>query len=65
MMNAQVHRFRDFVAVHVGDGRTVYLKPEEARAIASAMQDCAADVTACKFTESDFKTARFEFEGEK
>lgn len=30
-VSAQVHRFRDYVALYVGTGETVYLKPADAR----------------------------------
>lgn len=52
----QVHRFREKVAVHVGDGATTYLTPEQARALADALTRCADDTEARRFTESEFPT---------
>jgi hypothetical protein len=38
---AQVHRFHDKVAVHVGGGETVYFTPKAARKLAKAMNAAA------------------------
>ena len=55
--SAQVHRFREAVAFWVKspEGRkapTVYLTPDLARQLASALLACADDVEARPFTES-------------
>lgn len=44
---AHVRRYKRRVGVHLGNGnRTVYLLPGEAKAIASAISRCAADIKA-------------------
>ena len=53
---ARVHRFRDSVAVSIGDGSTVYLSPRLAHALASAIERHAADVGAVPFTDSRLAT---------
>ena len=57
---AQVHRFHDAVAVHVGDGQTVYLSPEIARKLGKAIMLCAGDCVALSFQESNFKTVEID-----
>lgn len=42
----QVHRFRDHVAVNLGNGPTVYLTPQEARALARALNKAAREIAA-------------------
>lgn len=49
---AQVHRFRDAVAVYLGPGRTTYLTPRDAARLAKALNVTARDVTARPFQES-------------
>lgn len=61
---AQIHRFHDAVAVHVGDGQTVYLSPEIARKLGKALMLCAGDCVALTFQESNFKTVEIK-EGDK
>ena len=51
---AQVHRFRDKVAIHVGDGQTVYLSPEVAKELGEALIECAEDVENYRFVDSPF-----------
>lgn len=43
-ISAQVHRFRDHVALYVGNGETVYITPADARTLADALNACADDV---------------------
>ena len=59
---AQIHRFRDAVALHIGEGETVYLRPREARRIARYLNAAAKDVQARPFGESEFKTQSFDLE---
>lgn len=63
---AQIHRFRDRVALYVrndeGDGVTVYLTPADARRIARALNAGAREVKALPFAQSQFRT--IEFDGE-
>lgn len=57
---AQVHRFRDFVAGHIGRGPTEYLTPKEARAIAKALIECARSIEKESFCGSGFTTRNFD-----
>ena len=41
---AQVHRFREKVAVHVGDGSTQYLSPSAAEKLGRALIEAAENV---------------------
>lgn len=49
---ARVHRFHDKVAMHIGDGSTVYVTPEFAQALAEKLLAFAHDCMTTKFTES-------------
>lgn len=51
-LSAQVHRFRDSVAIHVGNGETVYLTPAMARILSRALLKAAQSVKREKFTDS-------------
>ncbi len=53
---AQIHRFRDTVAIYLGDGSTVYLEPLQAVKIANKMKACAKDIKSNGFASSEFKT---------
>ena len=55
-MNAQLHRFRDQVAIHLGDGQTQYLTVKQARAIARQLNKCSKDIDNNSFQQSTFKT---------
>ena len=57
---AQVHRFGDEVAVWLGDGKTIYLTPKAANAIADAMHQCTNDISCNKFTNSAFGTVNVD-----
>ena len=59
-MKAQVHRFRDKVALYVGNGDTVYLDRNTAEMIAQALDDCATDVGNNPFTRSEFQTREID-----
>lgn len=54
--NAQIHRFRDLVAIYLQNGATVYLTPLQAQQIADALTKCALDVVHTDFVNSKFKT---------
>lgn len=58
---AQVHRFRDAVALHVGTGETVYLTPREARQLTRAMNRVARSCDSEPFAASSGLTAEFVF----
>ena len=58
---AQVHRFRDSVAVHLGTGETVYLTPREARQFTRAINKVARSCDSESFAESAGNTHAFEF----
>ena len=53
---AQIHRFRDAIALSVGTGQTVYMGPKEARKIAKALIVAARSVEREAFTQSNCPT---------
>ncbi len=53
---AQVHRFREYVAVYLGNGETVYLEPNTALEISNKLAECVLDIKKNTFTASEFKT---------
>lgn len=56
MKNAQIHRFRDTVAIALpGKGQTVYVSRQEAAAIARALNAAGRDIKARPFADSQFK----------
>lgn len=60
---AQVHRFRDKVAVSLETGETAYLSATEARQIAKAMNAAAREISAgIPFTESSVGTVQITLE---
>lgn len=61
-VHAQVHRFRDRVAIYTGTGATVYLTPKDARRLARAINTCARSCDREAFTESTCGTHSFTFE---
>lgn len=63
MVNAQVHRYRDSVAVYLGKGQTVYLTPKEARQFARAINKTAKSCQSETFAQSTCGTTEFAFEG--
>lgn len=52
----QVHRFRDYVAVYVGTGETVYIERETAMALGNALIECADDINEREFINSTFNS---------
>lgn len=57
MTNIETHRFGDYVALSVpGNGETLYLSAQEARALSKALLAGAKDVRAVKFTDSHYNT---------
>lgn len=62
-VHAQVHRFRDDVAIYLGKGETVYLTPKEARQLSAAINRAAKSCETETFTESTCGTTRFDFGG--
>jgi hypothetical protein len=60
---AQVHRFRDKVAVYVGGGQTVYFTPKEARKLARAINAAARSCERESFADSPSLTVNIP-EGE-
>ena len=57
---ARVHRFRDLIAVSVGDGSTTYLTPKAARQLARALNGCARSVKDSTFVQSSFGTVEIK-----
>lgn len=60
-IKAQVHRFRDHVAVYVGTGETVYIEPKQAKALAKALNKVARSCESEGFAESTAGTHEFDF----
>jgi hypothetical protein len=60
-ITAQVHRFGDFVAIHIGTGETVYLHPRQARQLSRALNRAARSCENEAFTASTCGTASFDF----
>lgn len=60
MSLAQIHRFRESVAIYLAGGKTIYLSPKEAKAIAKALNAAARDIKANPFVESGFSTVVVE-----
>lgn len=63
MKRGQVHRFRDSVAAFIGEGETVYMTPDEARAMANALSRAARSVEQERFTDSSGLTTPLLFSG--
>jgi len=57
---AQVHRFRDKVAVYVGGGETVYLNPKNARKLARALNAAARSCDRESFADSAGLTVQID-----
>ena len=57
---AQVHRFRDTVAVYVGGGETVYMSAKNARKLARALNAAARSCDQETFAESTCGTVNVE-----
>ena len=58
----QVHRFQNEIAIYLETGETVYLKPDQARALSQAIDDCWTDINNRDFVNSKFKTFRMDIE---
>jgi len=54
--SAQVHRFRDVVAISVGIGKTVYMTYQEAQQLAKALNRVAKSVKTESFADSSGNT---------
>jgi len=59
-LSADVHRFRDHVAMDVGTGETVYLTPKQARKLARALYVATRDVETHGFQDSRFDQRRID-----
>ena len=59
-LTANVHRFRDYVAVHVGTGETVYMTPKQVRSLARALYAAARDADEVEFGQSRLVTKTIE-----
>lgn len=57
---SRIHRFRDAVAVSIGDGPTRYLSATLARRIADALKTYADDVERVGFTKSELVAIRLQ-----
>lgn len=61
-IKGQVHRFRDAVAIHIGKGETLYLKPADAQRIARALNKAAKSCKSEPFAQSEGLTFTFDIE---
>lgn len=61
-ITAHVHRFHDYVALHVGNGETVYISADDASELAEALETCADSVRTEGFINSSYKSHALEFE---
>lgn len=57
---ARVHRFRDSIAISIGDSETLYLSADMADQISEALEAYAADVRHASFTESQLASTEIE-----
>lgn len=64
-INAQVHRFRDLVALSLGTGETVYLEPRDVRKLTRALNRTAKSCETEMFVNSTAGTHEFTFYGRK
>lgn len=60
MAQAQIHRFREKVAIYLANGATVYLSPKEAKEIAKALNAAVRDIKDNSFVDSQFSTVNIE-----
>ena len=63
IITTSVHRFRDYVAVSIHDGPTVYLNAMQADEFGRAIARMAKDVVKCKFQESTEPSHDYNMEG--
>ena len=61
-IGAQIHRFRDAVAIYIGTGETVYLSPKDARKLARSINRAAKSCETETFSQSTCGTAQFSFD---
>lgn len=59
-LSANVHRFRDYVAVHVGTGETAYLTAKQARKLARALYVATRDVETHSYQDGRFEQRRID-----
>ena len=60
-MKARIHRFNKQVAVHLHEGKTIYLTTSMAFAVANAMTAAASDICMNDLAQdSKFKTVEIE-----
>lgn len=62
MINAQVHRFGDAIALYIGTGETVYLSVKDARKLSGAINRTARSVERETFIKSTCGTFHLEAE---
>ena len=66
LIPVSVCRFRDLVQVSVGNGESVYIKPQDARALAKALLDCENDIVERPvYQHSEFTPKDFLFQGKR
>jgi len=61
---ARIYRFQDHVAIHLGEGKTHYLTPQEAQDICLALKECETDINRqSNFAKSGFITREIGIAG--
>ena len=60
----QVHRFRDRVALSLPTGDTTYLTPADALRMADLLHQCADDIAARPYVQSQFITTEWTLTNE-
>lgn len=56
LTSASIHRFRDYVAIHVNEAPTIYLSVAQAEQLASLLREYSVDVGHVAFTDSALPT---------
>ena len=62
--HAQVHRFRDRVALSMPTGETTYLTPADALRLTEALRQCVEDIAARPYVQSRFITTEWTLANE-
>ena len=62
-IHASIHRHRNFVALSIGDGPTLYLAPSDAKAVGDALAQFALDAQVNTFFMSGLVRRDLEFNG--
>lgn len=65
-ITAQVHRFRDHVAIFLNNGEIIYLPPTAAKTFGQALVDCANEIeNVPNFQHSTIGSKEWTFNGKR